>query len=93
MTEAVPLIAGGLLALAELCFAIGLPGEPPASRVLGRLAWALGAGVAGTVVSSLVLLAATAHVRRSLLMTVAGTAAAVIAVALISRAWRRPGSD
>jgi Na+-translocating ferredoxin:NAD+ oxidoreductase RnfA subunit len=88
VTGFVPLVAGGLLALAEICFAIG-----QREGVRHHLFWALGSGLGGVVVSALVLLVATAGVRRSLPMTVAGTAAAVIAVALLSRAWRSPGSN
>jgi hypothetical protein len=89
MTAAVPLIAGALLALAELGFSFGPGTDEPGARILPRLAWAAGAGLGGTVASALVLLAATAPVARSLGVTVAGTAAAVIVVAMLSRAWRR----
>jgi hypothetical protein len=89
MTAVVPLVAGGLLALAELGFSSGPGPEEPHASILPRLAWAAAAGLGGTVVSALVLLAATAHVARSLGVTVAGTAAAVIVVAMLSQAWRR----
>jgi predicted phage tail protein len=89
MTAAVPLTAGALLALAELGFSFGPQAEEARAGILPRLAWAAAAGLGGTVVSALVLLAATAHVARSLGVTVAGTAAAVIVVAMLSQAWRR----
>lgn len=89
MTGFVPLIAGGLLALAELAFSLGQQDEDSRFGVLGRLVWAAGAGLGGIVVSALVLLAATANVARSLPITVGGTAAAVIGVALLSRAAKR----
>ena len=88
MTAAVPLIAGGLLALAELGFSFGRGAKEPHAGILATLAWAAGAGLGGIVVSALVLLAATAPVARSLGVTVAGTAAAVIVVVTLSRAWR-----
>lgn len=88
MSGFVPLLAGGLLALAELAFSFGSRDEDSRSGVLGRLAWAAGAGLGGIFVAALVLIAATAHVARSLPMTVGGTAAAVIVVALLSRASR-----
>jgi hypothetical protein len=89
MSAFVPLLAGGLLALAELAFSFGQPDEDPGPRVIRRLTWAAGAGVGGILVSALVLLAATVGVARSVPMTVGGTAAAVIVVALLSRAVRR----
>jgi hypothetical protein len=89
MTAVIPLIAGGLLGLTELGLSFGQSAGDASSGILSRLAWAAAAGLGGTAASALVLLAATAHVTRSLLMTVAGTAAAVIVVAILSRAWRR----
>jgi len=90
MSGFVPLIAGGLLALAELGFSFGKRDERDSrSRVLGRLAWAAAAGLGGIFVAALVLIAATANVARSVLMTVAGTAAAVVVVAVLSRAAGR----
>jgi hypothetical protein len=89
MTAVIPLIAGGSLALTEIAFSFARNAEDATSHILSRLAWAAGAGLGGTVASALVLLAATPHVARSLLLTVGGTAAAVIVVAILSEAWRR----
>lgn len=89
MSAFVPLAAGGLLALAELAFSFRRHDHDLRSGLIGRLTWAAGAGFGGILVSSLVLLAATAHVARSLATTVGGTAAAVIVVALLSRVWRQ----
>jgi hypothetical protein len=86
MTAATPLLAGTLLALAELGFAFALRSGAPASEVLVR---AICAGLGGVVVSALVLLAATPHVPRSLPMTIGGTATALVVVVVLSRAWRR----
>ena len=89
MSVALPLLAGGLLALAELLFSASQPAGEPGPEPLRRVAWAACVGLGGIVASALVLLAATTHVGRSLPMTIAGTAAAVSAVALLSRARRR----
>lgn len=89
MSGFVPLIAGGLLALAELAFSLGQRDHDSRHGSLGWLAWAAGAGLGGIVVSALVLLAATPNVARSLPLTVGGTAAAVIVVAVLSRAAKR----
>lgn len=90
MSGFVPLIAGGLLALAEVGFSFGKRHEQDSrSRLLGRVAWAATAGLGGIFVSALVLIAASADVARSVLMTVGGTAAAVIVVAVLSRASGR----
>jgi hypothetical protein len=89
MTAVIPLIAGGLLALMEIAFSFAQTTEDTTAGILPRLAWAAGAGLGGTAASALVLLAATPHVARSLLLTVAGTTAAVVVVAILSQAWRR----
>jgi len=89
MTGLAPLAAGGLLTLAEFAFSFGKRDVDSGNGLLGVLARAVAAGLGGITVSALVLLAATANVARTLPMTVAGTAAAVIVVALLSRVARR----
>lgn len=89
MSSALPLIAGGMLALAELVFSALQPAGESAPGPLRRIAWAIAAGLGGVLVSSLVLLAATPHVGRSLPLTVAGTLAALAAIWLLGRPWRR----
>ena len=89
MSAATPLIAGGVLAVAELVFSLLRREGDPKPAALHRIVCAAGAAAGAVVVSALVLLAATAHVGRSLPMTIAGTAAAVIAVVLLSRVWNQ----
>lgn len=89
MSSSVPLIAGSALFLAELAFSVLQPASDPKPGALQRIVWAAAAGLGGVVVAALVLLAATPHVGRSLLVTVAGTVAALIAVGLLSRLWSR----
>ena len=86
MSSGVPFIAGAALALAELAFSFL---QPVGERGLRRLAWAAAAGFAGVLVSALVLLAATPNVGRSLVLTIVGTAAALIVIGLLSRLWMR----
>ena len=88
MSGFVPLIAGGVLALAELAFSFRSRDEDQRAGTLGQLAWAAAAGLGGIFVAALVLLIATANVARSVPMTLIGTAAAVTVVALLGRAWR-----
>lgn len=85
----IPLIAGGLLALTELAFSFRRSAELSGSSILARLTWAAAAGLGGTVAAALVLLAATVDVARSPLATLAGTAAAVGVITILSRAWNR----
>ena len=66
-----PLLAAALLVLGELVF--------PSRR---DPAWLVGVAAAALAISAVVLLAATAHVGRSLALTVTGTVAAVAAVAV-----------
>jgi hypothetical protein len=89
MSISIPLIAGGLLALTELAFSAMQPGVDFTSGWPERIAESVSAGLGGVLVSALVLLAATPHVGRSLLLTIAGTLAALAAVALLSRTSRR----
>lgn len=77
MTIWVPLLAGGLLAIAELAF----------SR--GRVAWSAIVGLGGVVVGAIVLAAAEPNVGRSVPLTLAGTAAAVGALAIVRALARR----
>ncbi|HEY2652261.1 MAG TPA: hypothetical protein VGI50_10095 [Solirubrobacteraceae bacterium] len=86
MSSDVPFIAGAALALAELAFSLFQPGARPGLQLL---AWAAAAGLGGVLVSALVLLAATPGVGRSLVLTVVGTLAALVVVALLSRLWMR----
>lgn len=89
MNSSVALIAGGLLALAELAFsALQPPGEPGVG-LLRRLVLAAAAGLGGVCVSALVLLASTPHVGRSLLLTIGGTLAAVVVIGTLSRLSQR----
>jgi hypothetical protein len=85
MSTGVPFIAGAALALAELAFSLFQPGAGPGRRLL----WAAAAGFGGVFVSALVLLAATPNVGRSLVLTVAGTLAALVVIGLLSRLWMR----
>jgi hypothetical protein len=89
VSAAVPLFAGAAVGLAELAFTLlGRVGEPRVP-LLRRLAWPMCVGLGGIVVSALVLLVASFHVGRSVGVTILGTAAAVAAVALLARGWRR----
>jgi hypothetical protein len=89
MSSATPLIAGALLALAELLFSVLQPAGEPAPGPLRRIASGVAEGLGGVLVSALVLLAATPHVGRSLLLTIVGTLAGLLAISLLSRPWRR----
>jgi hypothetical protein len=89
MSAAIPLIAAGLLALAELVHLMLRREGSPEPSVWRRIASAAGAGAGAAVVAALLLLAATVHVGRSLAMTIAGTVTAVTAIALLSRTSSR----
>jgi hypothetical protein len=89
MSSSVPFIAGGALALAELAFAVFQPADKRRLGLLRRIGWAAAAGVGGVFVSAVVLLAATPHVGRSLLLTIAGTLAGLVVIGSLSRSWRR----
>ena len=83
-----PLLAGGLLLCGELGYSIADRGPRPPHF----FAWLAGLASAGVIVSSVVLLVATIGVGRSAAMTFAGTAAAVVAVSVLSRVARGTGS-
>lgn len=89
MSAVVPPIAGALLALAELAFSLLQPASEPPLGLGQRIVWAAAAGFGGVLVSALVLLAAAPHVGRSLLLTIGGTLAGLVAVGLLSRLWMR----
>jgi hypothetical protein len=89
MSSSVPLIAGGLLALAELAFSALQPAGEPGPGLLRRLVSAAAAGLGGVCVSALVLLAAMPHVGRSLLLTIGGTLAALVVIGTLSRLSQR----
>lgn len=89
MSSVTPLVAGAVLALAELAFSVLQPAGEPAPGPLLRIASAVAAGLGGVLVSAFVLLAATPHVGRSLLLTIVGTLAGLLAIGLLSRPWRR----
>ena len=89
MNTAVPFIAGGALALAELAFSVFQPAGEPGPGAFRRLVWAVAAGLGGVLVSAIVLLAATPHVPRSLLVTIVGTLAGLAVIWLLSRLWSR----
>jgi hypothetical protein len=88
MTVAVPLLAGGLLALAEALFSVRQSAGDPTSA---RVAWIAAVGLGGVFASAVVLIAAAPHVGRSVWLTAAGTAAAVLVVAVLGRAWMPGG--
>jgi FtsH-binding integral membrane protein len=77
MTVWVPLLAGALLTITELVFS---------GR---RMVWSMGAGLGGIFVAAIVLAVAQAHAGRSVLLTLAGTAAAVGALGLVRVLARR----
>jgi FtsH-binding integral membrane protein len=83
-----PLLGGGLLVCGEVGYAIANRGP----REPHFLTWLAAIAAAGVIVSSIVLLVATIGVGRSAAMTFAGTAAAVVAVSLLSRLARGTGS-
>jgi hypothetical protein len=89
MSNAVPLIAGAMLGVAEFAFAVLQRGGEPAPGLLTRIAGAAAVGLGGVLVSALVLLAATPNVGRSLPLTIVGTLAGLGAIGLLSRPWRR----
>lgn len=85
---AAPPVAAGLLGLGEAAF-YGA-GRSSGTETGGRqLAWIASVSLAAMVVSGLVLLAATISAERSLLLTVAGTLAAAVAITLPSVRFAR----
>ncbi len=88
MTGVVPLLAGGLLALAEARFSVRRPAGDP---LPARAAWIAAVGLGGVSASAVVLIAASPHVGRSVWLTAAGTAAAVLVVAVLGRVWMPGG--
>jgi hypothetical protein len=77
MTVWAPLVAGALLAIGELVF----------SR--GRIVWSAAAGLGGVLAAAIVLAVAQAHVGRSVILTLGGTATAVAALGLVRVLARR----
>ena len=84
-----PLVAAGLLALGEAAF-YGA-GRRNGTEYGGRqAAWIASIALGTLAVCALVLIAATISVRGSIVLTIGGTLAAVIAIALPSIRFRRP---
>jgi hypothetical protein len=85
---ATPLVAAGLLALGEIAFY--LAGRRHGSEYgVREAAWITVTAFGALALCALVLLAATISVRGSLVLTIGGTLAAVLAIALPSVGFRR----
>ena len=88
---ATPLVASGLMALGEIAFYTA--GRESGTEYGARQAvWVAVTGVGALALCALVLIAATISVKGSLVLTVGGTFAAVLAIALPSARFRRPTS-
>jgi hypothetical protein len=86
-----PLVAGGLLTASEGVFLAAARGTVPKPEPARAAAWLATVALGAIAVSALVLVIATVPLGRSLLATIAGTAAAVGVVALLSRRARGDG--
>ena len=79
-----PLVAGGLFVAAEGVFLAAGRGAVPKPDPSRAATWLTAAGLGAIATSALVLLLATVAIGRSLLVTIVGTVAAVIVVAMLS---------
>ncbi|MDQ6822547.1 MAG: hypothetical protein M3076_19810 [Actinomycetota bacterium] len=86
---ATPLVAAGLLALGEITFYVS--GRSHGSEYGARqVVWIAFTVLGALALCALVLIGATISVRGSLVLTIGGTLAAVLAIALPSVRFRRP---
>jgi len=88
-----PLAGAGLLVAGECSFLAVDRDGVTRSQLPRRLAWVGGVGLGAAVVSSLVLLAWSARLSRSLGVSIAGTICVVAVVALLSVPARAPRAD